>query len=271
MAILNNLNYSKTGTQNQTCSTSQQILSDNCSTFDNNDELALNNNEVKQDWRAEQSLSSQIELAKWAMPMFWIGLISSLVSAFGVLLLMATLYETKEAGIKLADQNRIAKNTSRRQLRPYVYVAAPNIKINAAPTKKNHIDVILDFEVQNSGLTPAYEMETTILVFVSKNGTQTPEHKLSQKPLNRHSQLHKKVHLNFNDTIDVSAINNGGTYLPGSHLHVFIFARYHDIYGIELRNSQDKFFDLYAFKVKLPLSTNKMKTDYIKEQNKRTV
>jgi hypothetical protein len=99
----------------------------------------------RDEWRAERDLHAQEAMARWAK---WL-LIATVV---GVLLLAATLYETRkaaQAAFRMAD---IADDTAYRELRAYVNGFKGSVVITPSLSSWN---VKAEFFLRNSGKTPA--------------------------------------------------------------------------------------------------------------------
>ena len=108
--------------------------------------------------RAKQDLAAQLVMARAAERMFYVGLAETIITFFGVMLVLATLIYTKKAAdaardavTKAAETMEQAERHARQELRAYVGVVQ---RESTVPNENGRTRVTL--LVKNSGTTPAY-------------------------------------------------------------------------------------------------------------------
>ncbi|MEQ8283395.1 MAG: hypothetical protein RIC04_15055 [Parvibaculum sp.] len=110
----------------------------------------------REEWRQEQDLDAQREMAKWALMMFFASACGVGVTALGVIYVAQTLVATREA---VAAANRTADEAKRigeAQVRAYMSISNLSI-IFAADGDK--IVPIVQMKIGNSGNSPARSFE----------------------------------------------------------------------------------------------------------------
>ncbi|WP_148649423.1 hypothetical protein [Novosphingobium barchaimii] len=95
------------------------------------------------------------EAARWSYWTFWLGLVSALVSAGGLIAIIATIKQGRHA-------NQIAQDSADHQLRAYLGVS----EIKAALDRNGHITARL--LIRNYGITPARNISAAIKGIVTE-------------------------------------------------------------------------------------------------------
>jgi len=172
-----------------------------------------------------RDLRAQEGMAWWAELLFY-------VSVAGVLLLGATLYETRKAGIAVSEtlvqtrrQADIAEDTANRQLRAYLTIVGGYVEIMT-----NNNDIFAHINFRNSGQTPAYKFSVWYKINCfppdfDPFGDQEPPDKISQSIIGAGGDIHIFPRLTRHGSVcdDIRA----------GKQHVFIWGRadYEDAFG----------------------------------------
>lgn len=122
-------------------------------------------NPEREEWRDERDLEAQQNMARWAEFLFY-------ATVVGVVLLAATLFETRAAAKaawdmvkKAKEATELTKDTARRELRAYVLVESTKVTFDNG---KRAIDYWI--QLKNFGQTPAYGLKASFTATFFQGG-----------------------------------------------------------------------------------------------------
>lgn len=105
----------------------------------------------RNEWRQEQDLRAQRDMAKWAFIMLWVTGASVAVTSLGVVYVALTLQETRRAVKAADDAVAVTREIGNKQLRAYIGVASATAKFNWSGDASYRFVVT----IKNYGATPA--------------------------------------------------------------------------------------------------------------------
>lgn len=115
--------------------------------------------------RSEKDLSAQRQMADWAFWVLVVSCVGTAITAIGtgflaiqIKLTREAVEDTGKATLAMERQNEIAEDTARRQLRAYI-----RVKIGDANIQPDQ-SLTVDFEYENYGSTPAFQVECSTFV-----------------------------------------------------------------------------------------------------------
>lgn len=113
--------------------------------------------------RAEQNLNAQQEMADWAEAMLWTSIISTLVTAIGVVYVALTLAETRNAVKAADDAVVVTREIGQAQVR--AYIAIGNLKVDGFLVG---IKPVVSFTIKNVGQSPASRFQIVTRVMYDR-------------------------------------------------------------------------------------------------------
>lgn len=202
----------------------------------------------RQEWREEQDLAAQRDMAKWALFMMVASFFGVGVTAIGVVFVAKTLVATREA---VAAANRTADEAKRigeAQVRAYVAITSVTVVFIWDETRSNLYPVFRIY-FGNSGASPAtnYMMHIKLAYGgIGWNGTAIAEVHLA--PENWGTIVAKAERMHIHRFPDTPLTKNEFNALRRGHglaVHVTIKTSFKDVFGVTISDDHG-FIHLYS-------------------------
>ncbi|MAN45224.1 MAG: hypothetical protein CMF04_03335 [Hyphomonas sp.] len=107
----------------------------------------------RQEWREEQDLYAQRQMAKWAFWMLFVSAVGVLVGAVGLIFLKGTLDAARDTNQSALDSIRVTREIGQAQVRAYLSFMEPAFHLSPK--------IRISFFAKNSGQSPARHLRVT--------------------------------------------------------------------------------------------------------------
>jgi hypothetical protein len=126
----------------------------------------------REEWRQEQDLQAQWEMAYWAKYAAIAGFFSALVTAVGIWFVRQTLDANRSAVVQASAANKISRDTLIASERPWVAVQYK--PVSDLVFDQNGMHFTVEFHVRNTGKSPARYVWVTPEMLVPVLGVDPP-------------------------------------------------------------------------------------------------
>ena len=201
----------------------------------------------RQEWREEQNLQAQREMAKWAWLMMLASFAGVAITAVGVVYVAQTLIATRAA---VAAANRTADEAKRiGEAQVRAYLAITSVTNSFLYTSKNGgFCPMLKIKFLNSGNSPArnYEMRVKVAYQILGSGRVASEIYLSTENWGPISPREERLHVqSFPDAALTKDEFDAIQTKLGLAVHVNISTRFDDVFGASIQDEQG-FIRMYS-------------------------